>query len=696
MTQTPRPHRLNDLLQWERRRFPLLLTVLAVTVTSALTTHLAGGHGVWQQWTWLLHVLGGSTLVFLLGGYLLTHLSRTLVMRRLLTASSGLLAGGALVWLAASGLTVLLLGQRETLRWLYQAHVWTGLGLLGLLGLHLLLHFTTPRAAGRPAWASVPATAPLQAAIGLTAGAGAVLLATWGYSALPTPAPQSVQPYALSYGDHPFRPSQTETVSGDFVPLQAIAGSAGCGRCHETITREWMASLHGQAASDPAYEKNVGLLAEVKGIAATRYCEGCHAPVALLTGTLTPGGNHGGQEGTPANLEGVSCLSCHGIDRVEHVKGVASYRFAPARPYLFTGHDQGPGRWLHDLLVRIRPDAHRADLARPVLNDPRMCATCHAQFMDRDVNDWGWVKMQDDYSAWLNSPYSGQGEHTFAHEALTRCQDCHMPAVTARDPSATASGQVRSHRFPGANTAIPFVTGDQEQLEITRDFLRTGRVRVTVEEPRRTGATRSDLSVAPDTLGADGQAAENQAPGGRTPTYLYLGEEARLRVLVSNDRVGHNFPGGTTDINQVWVHFRVVDGENRPVYESGALREDGQVEPSAHFYRSVPVDRHGHHVWKHDLFNMVGDAYFDVIPAGETDVLEYSFPVPWWAKSPLTASAVVRYRKLDIRYARWALDDPDLELPIVDMARHGVVIPVRRRPAVENHSLTLDGEMSEY
>ena len=87
----------------------------------------------------------------------------------------------------------------------------------------------------------------------------------------------------------------------------------------------------------------------------------------------------------------------------------------------------------------------------------------------------------------------------------------------------------------------------------------------------------------------------------------------------------------------------------------GTINADNDVDGNAIFYRSLAIDRYGNHIWKHDLFYMTGDSYRNVIPAGQSDVTEYSFTVPSLAKGPLTASAVLRYRKFNNRYARWAL-----------------------------------------
>ena len=141
--------------------------------------------------------------------------------------------------------------------------------------------------------------------------------------------------YQYVYGPHPFRPSQTETPDSSFIDERLIANSHRCISCHKDIGKQWHASVHRQAASDPTYVTNIKLLVRKKGISAARYCEGCHAPIALLSGELSPGGKHGGIDGTLANIEGVSCLSCHNINTVVHLKGVAAYQYVPHQPYLF-------------------------------------------------------------------------------------------------------------------------------------------------------------------------------------------------------------------------------------------------------------------------------------------------------------------------------------------------------------------------
>ena len=76
---------------------------------------------------------------------------------------------------------------------------------------------------------------------------------------------------------------------------------------------------------------------------------------------------------------------------------------------------------------------------------------------------------------------------------------------------------------------------------------------------------------------------------------------------------------------------------------------------------------------------MVGDSYKNAIKPGSADVVTYDFTVPSWAKNPLSVSAVVKYRKLNNRYARWALKDETLLLPVVDVAQDAISVPLRER-----------------
>ncbi|MES9902566.1 MAG: multiheme c-type cytochrome [Sedimenticola sp.] len=662
---------LNTEINW----IPSFLSTLFVAIFSGYATYGYPIHTVWQQWTYLLHTFAGISLSIIALPYIVIHFRRTLGLRRSIVLLSGILASIVFFCLLSSGLHIAIFGQQESLRWIYKLHIFASYLTILCVGLHLAAHrilLPLMRSQTELKWfPSILNTPYTSIALVMTVATILVLISTTLYTQTRTAYSDKpeIEPYQLPFGDHLFRPSQSETITGGFIDKEQIGSSEKCGACHSEISEEWKASMHAQAGSDKAYQTNINLLAKEKGIAATRYCEGCHAPVALLSGELSAGGS---LKTSSHHYEGVSCMGCHGINKIVHLKGVASYQFAPASDYLFNNSVEWMASKINNYLIRINPAQHRSDMARSPIGSSKLCATCHSQYMDKETNGWGWVKMQDEYTAWLNSPFSGQSKDSFSRNKEQRCQDCHFPLVPSGDPSADKNGFTRSHRALGANTAIPWYNADYKQLALTTSFLQADKVRISIEEPNRVGAMRSNKPVAPDI------STENDAPA-----YYYLGENVNLNVVVTNSQVGHNFPGGTTDINEVWLYLRVVDAQNRVVFESGHLTKDNSVDAEAYFYGTIPISKDGQQLWRHDLFNMIGDSFKKVISPGDSDITSHKFKIPSWVKSPLAVNAVLRYRKFNNRYARWSLQDDNIDLPIVDMARDSIDISVRIKHEVE-------------
>lgn len=693
-----------SLISREQRKNYWLYGCYLSLILSGFITWLWPVHSIFNQWLTLIHSATGLLFVLVLVSFTLIHFRRTLGLRKAGSMLSGIFLIALFGYLCYTGLRIIWLGRLESEGQILNNHIVVACASILILIAHGLTHiyyFPKRRRESKdqdsvenhkenqketasaqtkistnyfPSLPSQLKTLPMLSALyALGVSLSLTLLYAAVYENNPTAAPAVAAYQYYDKDKHPFRPSQTETESTAFIHQSFIAGSENCADCHRDIADQWYSSMHKQAASDPAYVTNISLLANTKGMVATRYCEGCHAPVALLTGQLSPGGTHGGVAGTTAFNEGISCLSCHNISKAVHLKGVASYQYSPHRPYLFYGSQNPMLKMIHHYLVRVKPQQHKQDMGRDILSSPELCATCHVQFMDEGMNNWGWVKMQDEYTAWLQSPFSNQTHHSFADQNFTRCHDCHMPLVSGEDPSADQSGNVRAHHFPGANTMMPTLNGDTKQLQATIKFLQSNKMRVSIEPPHRKDATQSGQYID-----------ESLRATTETPAYFYLNESAEIRVVVTNSGVGHNFPGGTVDINQAWLELLVTDAKGELIYHSGFVQEDKTIDPKAYFYRSQPIDRFGNEIWQHDLFNRVGETYKNVIPPGESDLVTYNFSVPPWVQSPLTITAVLKYRKFNQRYAKWALGAKYRELPIVDVARHSLLVPIREQPPVIN------------
>lgn len=630
----------------------------------------------WLQWNIIGHSL--IALAFCLPAllYQYVHFRRTVGIRKPNVLFTGLISSVLLAGVLGTGLYIAFFGQNEQLAWIAVTHQVLSYVALTIVVIHLIGHFFSKKKGARGTekrFITLERKVLFKGTLNtLLAYSISVSLISVCYGLLYTPPVNELPAnYDNNYGSHPFRPSLTETEDSGLIHVNQIAKSQQCGTCHEDIYQQWLSSTHRQAASDPAYVKNITLLVEKKGIAAARYCEGCHAPVALLTGELTEGGRHGGIKETPAHLDGVGCMGCHGIDKVLSTSGVASYLFSPKEHYLFDSAESKLAQSIRNFLIQSSPQKHKSTMGGHPMSDPKLCATCHEQFMDKDMNDWGWVKMQGTYQEWLQSPFSGQENQISSETQVTRCQDCHFSLIAANDPSASKNGMVASHRSLGANTFLPILNNDKEQLELTKRFLQSSKVLLHIEKP------------TPKNLVANKQTLENNLRStaeAELPYFLYLGDTGEISVTVTNRLVGHSFPAGTTDLNQAWLSFSVKDASGEHIYTSGELDENNMLDKSTHIYHSTPVDRHGKAVWKHDLFRMTGESVKNVIEAGKSDIKSYKFRVPSWARSPITVEAVLNYRKLNQRYAEWALDSHGISIPATEIARDQLSIPILDKP----------------
>jgi Flp pilus assembly protein TadD len=253
-----------------------------------------------------------------------------------------------------------------------------------------------------------------------------------------------------------------------------------------------------------------------------------------------------------------------------------------------------------------------------------------------------------------------------------------MPLVPSDDPAAK-NGKVRSHRFPGANTAIPFVNHDAEQLKTVQAFLQDGQVSVDVfgiarinDEGRRASGVgerataneprlSSTFAVGEESMNF-GAAAASLAPAAEiiapldcVEATVRRGDSVRVEVVVRTRKVGHFFPGGTVDAFDVWVELEGVDDKGQVLFHSGALRgQDGPVEPGAHFYRSLQLDAHGNVINKRNAWMTRSVAYVRLIPPGAADTIHYRFDVPDRAGDRIFLRAKVNYRKFSWWNTQWA------------------------------------------
>ena len=428
--------------------------------------------------------------------------------------------------------------------------------------------------------------------------------------------------YSYVYGpERPFAPSLAVTETGGAYDERLLAGSEGCGSvgCHEQIYNEWRVSAHRWSAMDAAFQTIQLNMAEQNGPESTRYCGGCHDPISLFSGTKNLYTDPAKLTAVTGYHEGVSCLSCHAVRDVD-VKGNANYTMGRPTRYMFElEYDTSPTpalRLLRDFLLRAYPREHVRSLGKTLFKTPEYCAACHKQFIDQEINRVGWVQLQNQYDNWRKSRWN----HPDEPEKTIECRECHMPLVASTDPAAGDErdynrsgddGKHRSHRFLGANQMMPALLelpGWEEQVALTNKWMRGEIAIPEISDKWQQGAAVGIELVVPESV----------EPGRTLP----------IQVVITSNKVGHDFPTGPLDIIQSWVELVVEEDDGDVVYSSGVVGDDGFIQPGSFMFKAEPVDQFGNLIDRHNLWEMVGVRYRRALFPGFSDTADYEFVCP--------------------------------------------------------------------
>src|SRR5262245_6979168 len=289
----------------------------------------------------------------------------------------------------------------------------------------------------------------------------------------------------------PFYPSSNETASGALIRSDFFLESKACGNkgCHPDITAQWESSAHHFSSfNNQWYRKSVEYMQDTIGTRPSKWCGGCHDMAILLTGRMdTPIRE---QIQTPEAQAGIGCLVCHSIVHVHDTMGQGGFTLEYPEMHRLVASQNPVLQFLHDRMVLLDPGPHKATMLKPFhrSSTPEFCSSCHKVHLDLPVNHYRWVRGFNDYDAWQQSGVSGQGARAFYYppDGPKKCGSCHMPLVRSGD-MGNVKGMVHSHRFPAANTALPFVNKDDVQFETVKKFLQDGILTVDVfavsEEP---------------------------------------------------------------------------------------------------------------------------------------------------------------------------------------------------------------------
>jgi len=481
--------------------------------------------------------------------------------------------------------------------------------------------------------------------------------------------------YNYAFGkDTPFLPSNATSSNGQFLNPKTFYTAEYCGHCHQEAYRQWRQSVHANSFRAPWYLKNVNMLIDEKGVQYSRHCEGCHNPVALLSGDLS----QGMPKKRPFEQEGVTCSTCHTITSTDPT-GTGSYVMGtPA--VLVDENGAAITRPVSDAEILAHLDRHSKAVMRPIYQTAEFCAACHKAAIPRTLDDYKWLRAISLYDEWQAASFTKQSPLPFYRkDVVSTCQTCHMVREAlppgAVDPGAK-DGKLVSHRWPGGNTLIPAYYKYDEQAEKVVAFLKNAsdgkgvfNVDIFALEKEGAAATPADQVLV--------------APLGLTNFSLAAGETLVADVVIQNKGIGHSFIPEQRDFYEAWVDFTVKDDAGKVLAESGFIQPDGNLDPGAHSFTNRLINNKGelndlHQIWHNRVL-----AYNNTIQSGRSQLVRYRFRLPKDLTGKVSLTATVRYRRFNQHFIDYAMDQKEQQhypQPIVDMASETKTFKIGENP----------------
>ena len=466
--------------------------------------------------------------------------------------------------------------------------------------------------------------------------------------------------YNLRFGANPFLPSQAKSEHDEFLAPDAFPPASYCATCHADVHAQWRQSAHANSFRAPFYRNTVDLLIHQKGIEFTRHCEGCHNPVALFSGALSAG--------SPINRsfdeDGITCMVCHSIQRIQNTSGTGSY--VMGTPAVMVNEDGTPRTTpvsFDEILAH--PKLHGKAVMRDFYRTPEFCSVCHKAFLPKMLNDYKWMRAFAVYDEWQQSSWARQSPLPFYKKDVdSTCQTCHMPRVASMNDYSAKERQIASHRWPGANTAIPRFYGYDEQMQVTDAYLKDA-LGIDIFALSKTDSGKTHLI----------------APLDRQDFTLLAGETVTAEVVIQNKKIGHNLVPEQRDFYEAWVEFTATDAGGEEFFHSGFVKPDGFLDDQAHTYTNRLIDKEGRWIDLHQVWDMKVRVFDNTIPSGQSDLVRFRLRVPPGTPGPVTLTAKVNYRRFRRGFTNFILGR-SVDYPIVTMASRSVSLALGRTEGI--------------
>ncbi|MCU1322281.1 MAG: Tetratricopeptide 1 repeat-containing protein [Acidobacteriaceae bacterium] len=472
--------------------------------------------------------------------------------------------------------------------------------------------------------------------------------------------------YNFRYGrEFPFLPSNATTDNGQFLNPKSFYTAEYCGHCHKESHDQWRQSAHSNANRVPYYLRNVEMLNVEKGIEFSRHCEGCHDPIAVVSGALT----QGAPKKRPYDQDGVTCSVCHSIQQGD-TRGTGSYVMGV--PAVLVDEEGKPiSRAVSDGEILAHLDRHSKAVMRDFYRTSEFCSSCHKAALPKTLNDYKWQRAISLYDEWQASSFAKQSPLPFyVKDSVSTCQTCHMQREALKTVDYGAKkGQLASHRWLGANTVIPKIYGFDEQAARVVEFLKNSVFNIDIFALER-GDTEDSAKWQ-----------DVAAPLGLVSFKTAAGEVLTADVVIQNKGIAHSHVPEQRDMYESWVEFVVKDATGRVLTQSGAIEGGGELDARAHSFTNRLINVRGELNNLHQVWNNRVVAYNNTIQAGRSQLVRYAFQIPATTTGSVSVTATVKYRRFNQHFMDFGMGK-HYEMPIVDMASQTRVVNIgENKPA---------------
>jgi tetratricopeptide (TPR) repeat protein len=505
-------------------------------------------------------------------------------------------------------------------------------------------------------------------------------------------------------GERYFEPSKTRTANGNFIPAAALMMDDYCMKCHKDIFDGWFHSAHHFSSfNNPPYLFSVRETRKVSlqrdgDVRASRWCAGCHDPVPFLSGAFDD--PNFDDVDHPTAKAGITCTVCHAMTNINSSIGNGDCTIEEPQHYPFAYSKNAFLQWLNNQVVKAKPDFHKKSMLKPFHKTAEFCSVCHKVSIPIEVTHYReFQRGQNHYDSYLLSGVSGVGARSFYYpqEAKTNCAECHMPLVASgdfgsRDFDGSGERKIHDHIFVGANTGLPallteephgrpYAEGLQQAIRAHLDFL------AGTDWDGKDKKLRIDLFGLKEGGTIDGKLL---APLRPELPMLKPGQTYLVETVIRTLNMGHAFPQGTGDSNEIWVDFEARSGD-RVIGRNGALSgpdNSGKVDEWSHFVNVLTLDRNGNRIDRRNPQDIFMALYDHQIPPGAAQVVHYTLKIPPDVNAPVELRVRLRYRKFDYNYLEYVFKEKaergekrDIpKLPIVDICGDQVILPVEGLP----------------